>query len=97
LQGKAEVSVWKVQWLGCGTPDFALNLSCFCHTVLLALNSFVERVVFDPVRQRILWPFLKLMIFMCNWQVLEIRPRIAWDKGKAVEFLLKALGEFLAL
>lgn len=27
------------------------------------------------------------------WQVLEVRPSIEWDKGKAVEFLLKSLGE----
>jgi hypothetical protein len=26
-------------------------------------------------------------------QVLEIRPSIKWDKGKALEFLLKSLGE----
>jgi hypothetical protein len=26
-------------------------------------------------------------------QVLEIRPSIMWDKGKAVEFLLKSLGK----
>jgi trehalose 6-phosphate phosphatase len=25
-------------------------------------------------------------------QVLEIRPSIKWDKGKALEFLLKSLG-----
>jgi trehalose 6-phosphate phosphatase len=25
-------------------------------------------------------------------QVLEIRPAIAWDKGKAVDFLLSSLG-----
>lgn len=25
--------------------------------------------------------------------VLEIRPTIKWDKGKALEFLLEALGE----
>lgn len=28
-------------------------------------------------------------------QVLEIRPTIKWDKGKALEFLLESLGEFL--
>jgi hypothetical protein len=27
-------------------------------------------------------------------QVLEIRPAIAWDKGKAVDFLLSSLGEY---
>jgi len=27
-------------------------------------------------------------------QVLEIRPTIKWDKGKALEFLLESLGEF---
>ena len=27
-------------------------------------------------------------------QVLEIRPTIKWDKGKALEFLLEALGWF---
>ena len=27
-------------------------------------------------------------------QVLEIRPTIKWDKGKAIEFLLESLGEF---
>jgi hypothetical protein len=27
------------------------------------------------------------------WQVLEIRPSIKWDKGKALEFLLKSLGQ----
>lgn len=27
-----------------------------------------------------------------NFQVLEIRPLIDWDKGKAVEFLLESLG-----
>lgn len=27
-------------------------------------------------------------------QVLEIRPSIKWDKGKALEFLLESLGEF---
>ena len=27
------------------------------------------------------------------WQVLEIRPSIAWDKGKALEFILHALGK----
>jgi hypothetical protein len=26
------------------------------------------------------------------WQVLEIRPSIKWDKGKALEYLLKSLG-----
>jgi hypothetical protein len=26
-------------------------------------------------------------------QVLEIRPTIKWDKGKALEFLLESLGE----
>jgi trehalose 6-phosphate phosphatase len=28
----------------------------------------------------------------CVWQVLEIRPAIKWDKGKAVNFLLESLG-----
>ena len=28
-------------------------------------------------------------------QVLEIRPSIKWDKGKALEFLLDSLGELL--
>lgn len=28
-------------------------------------------------------------------QVLEIRPTIKWDKGKALEFLLESLGEFI--
>lgn len=27
-------------------------------------------------------------------QVLEIRPTIKWDKGKALEFLLESLGQF---
>lgn len=27
-------------------------------------------------------------------QVLEIRPAIKWDKGKALEFLLESLGKF---
>jgi hypothetical protein len=30
-------------------------------------------------------------------QVLEIRPSIKWDKGKALEFLLKSLGRSLSL
>lgn len=29
------------------------------------------------------------------FQVLEIRPVINWDKGKAVTFLLESLGEFI--
>jgi trehalose 6-phosphate phosphatase len=29
-------------------------------------------------------------------QVLEIRPSIKWDKGKALEFLLKSLGQLSA-
>jgi len=28
-------------------------------------------------------------------KVLEIRPSIMWDKGKAVEFLLKSLGKYI--
>lgn len=28
-----------------------------------------------------------------NVQVLEIRPIIKWDKGKALEFLLESLGK----
>jgi len=27
-------------------------------------------------------------------KVLEIRPTIKWDKGRALEFLLESLGEF---
>jgi len=30
---------------------------------------------------------------VCLPQVLEVRPSIAWDKGRAVDFLLKSLGE----
>jgi trehalose 6-phosphate phosphatase len=30
-------------------------------------------------------------------KVLEVRPMIKWDKGKALEFLLQALGEFARL
>jgi trehalose 6-phosphate phosphatase len=36
-----------------------------------------------------------LAILTQNWkilQVLEVRPVIDWDKGKAVEFLLQSLG-----
>ncbi|KAH1241551.1 putative trehalose-phosphate phosphatase J [Glycine max] len=33
-------------------------------------------------------------IAICFAQVLEIRPTIKWDKGKALEFLLESLGEF---
>ena len=35
------------------------------------------------------------MLFVNQNQVLEIRPTIKWDKGKALEFLLESLGEFL--
>jgi hypothetical protein len=31
----------------------------------------------------------------CVWQVLEIRPAIKWDKGKAVNFLLESLGKYI--
>lgn len=31
----------------------------------------------------------------CALQVIEIRPTIKWDKGKALEFLLESLGELL--
>jgi len=31
------------------------------------------------------------------FQVLEIRPVINWDKGKAVTFLLESLGEFFSV
>lgn len=34
----------------------------------------------------------KVLAALLSWQVLEVRPSIAWDKGKAVEFLLKSLG-----
>lgn len=34
------------------------------------------------------------VIFILIIQVLEIRPVINWDKGKALEFLLESLGEF---
>lgn len=37
----------------------------------------------------------KVLAALLSWQVLEVRPSIAWDKGKAVEFLLKSLGENL--
>lgn len=30
-----------------------------------------------------------------NFQVLEVRPVIDWDKGKAVSFLLESIGEFI--
>jgi hypothetical protein len=30
-------------------------------------------------------------------QVLEIRPSIMWDKGKALEFLLESLGTYFPL
>lgn len=30
-------------------------------------------------------------------KVLEIRPSIMWDKGKAVEFLLKSLGKLASI
>lgn len=30
-------------------------------------------------------------------QVLEIRPTIKWDKGKALEFLLESLGELFCI
>jgi len=30
-----------------------------------------------------------------NFQVLEVRPVIDWDKGKAVTFLLESLGKFI--
>jgi trehalose-6-phosphatase len=30
-------------------------------------------------------------------KVLEIRPSIMWDKGKAVEFLLKSLGKYTCM
>jgi hypothetical protein len=33
-------------------------------------------------------------MFTDNVQVLEVRPVIDWDKGKAVTFLLESLGEF---
>ena len=32
--------------------------------------------------------------YICLLQVLEIRPSIKWDKGKALEFLLESLGRF---
>lgn len=33
----------------------------------------------------------------CLMQVLEIRPTIKWDKGKALEFLLESLGELFCI
>lgn len=37
----------------------------------------------------------RCLTFDCTCiQVLEIRPTIKWDKGKALEFLLESLGEF---
>lgn len=36
--------------------------------------------------------FSEIVIYFT--QVLEIRPTIKWDKGKALEFLLESLGEF---
>lgn len=36
---------------------------------------------------------LTLDIWFPTIQVLEIRPTIKWDKGKALEFLLESLGE----
>lgn len=34
-------------------------------------------------------------MFTDNVQVLEVRPVIDWDKGKAVTFLLESLGELI--
>lgn len=34
-------------------------------------------------------------MFTDNVQVLEVRPVIDWDKGKAVTFLLESLGELV--
>lgn len=43
------------------------------------------------------WLYFSLAHFQLDSsasQVLEIRPVLDWDKGKAVEFLLESLGEY---
>ncbi|KAF5786113.1 putative trehalose-phosphatase [Helianthus annuus] len=35
----------------------------------------------------------RLLRFSQRRKVLEIRPTIKWDKGKALEFLLESIGE----
>ena len=49
----------------------------------------VAQCVYDIIKQ---YPRLKLTH---GRKVLEVRPVIDWNKGKAVEFLLESLGKIL--
>jgi len=65
------------------------TLSCSVLVVANSLESRVQR------RACIAHARSHTDAFSCM-QVLEIRPSIKWDKGKALEFLLKSLGQLPA-
>ncbi|KAF8660773.1 hypothetical protein HU200_057358 [Digitaria exilis] len=64
------------------TPGARVENNKFCLSSWTPLAEQVKAVLRD-------FPELKLTE---GRKVLEIRPSIMWDKGKAVEFLLKSLG-----
>ncbi|KAF8772615.1 hypothetical protein HU200_005577 [Digitaria exilis] len=65
------------------TPGARVENNKFCLSSWTPLAEQVKAVLRD-------FPELKLTE---GRKVLEIRPSIMWDKGKAVEFLLKSLGK----
>ena len=47
---------------------------------------------YDLIYMLLSWKYDFALALLCI-QVLEVRPMIDWNKGKAVEFLLESLGE----
>lgn len=68
-----------------GVPDSSLS-QCYYYINLFNKSVQGQKRSKEDVSLGILYCLLQ--------QVLEIRPTIKWDKGKALEFLLESLGEF---
>lgn len=58
------------------------------HSAYTLIIKFLE----EKMHYNSFDPFLKLNNCVTIKQVLEVRPTIKWDKGKALEFLLESLG-----
>lgn len=63
-------------------PPYIYFFSAICFFVKYITNSCSDAFVAFSINKL---------------QVLEVRPVIDWDKGKAVEFLLESLGTFASL
>lgn len=76
----------------CGSPTGARYVPSSAKLLLwfncdpFLLDS-VRRICEHGFCTDVMWGFPSLL------QVLEIRPTIKWDKGKALEFLLESLGK----